>query len=87
MDLDDDHDWQWWCEGCQKVGHRTRRSARRAARQLHEKGLREYRCRRAKGGFHNGHNPRAVQLGLYTRNEWYALPTWQRKQITGSLGR
>lgn len=82
--MDEEYGHQWWCERCQKVGHLTRRYARQWVKRRHERGLRAYRCEQR--GWHNGHTPEPVRRGLYTRDEWYALPWSVRKRTLACHG-
>ena len=45
------------CEVHGKETHPTRWSAKHAARCVHDRGIREYRCSANPGWWHNGHMP------------------------------
>lgn len=59
---------------CDKHGKRsytTRDLARQASREMHEPGMREYRCDAYEGYWHIGHLPEAVRNGEKTADEHY----------------
>lgn len=61
-----------WCPAHRKHIYGTRRAAKRVCRILpHRKGMREYRCTAVDYGWHVGHQPRVVMLGLKTAREVY----------------
>lgn len=60
-----------WCGEHGKRLFTSRKSARRAARNLHGPALREYRCTMHEGWWHFGHLPQATRVGLLTTTEVY----------------
>lgn len=69
------------CEVHGKETHPTRWSAKHAARCVHDRGIREYRCSVYPGWWHNGHMPPSVRRGEMTMDEWWSLPNWKRRQL------
>lgn len=59
-----------WCEDCQKMGHPSKRAARRARGQTSAAGsLNTYRCKTNSSVWHNGTLPRDVVRGERTRDQ------------------
>jgi hypothetical protein len=58
-----------WCAQHGKLLHPSRKAAKRACRQLHSPGLREYRCAGVDGYWHVGHLPPPVRRGERTMRD------------------
>lgn len=52
-----------WCPKHEKKIYAERKLARRAIRQMHEKGMSAYPCDEVAGGWHVGHMPPEVLRG------------------------
>lgn len=66
------------CERHHKLTYANRADARRACRQHHDSGLREYPCTLFRGCWHIGHIPPMVKRGELTMAEWFDLPQRER---------
>lgn len=61
-----------WCPVHEKKAF-TRKAARAAIRQMHESGLREYRCTYLTDLWHVGHLAPEVRQGRITADVYYTL--------------
>lgn len=70
-----------FCGPCGKRSYRDRADARRAAKQIPGTHMTAYRCPAADWGWHLGHLPRNVRLGLGSKRS-YAAQVLRRRNAS-----